>query len=52
LWALVIEPFRRSSLNLGTVERLDSVMKQLTLALPNARRYSRLVSIPGLYQLV
>lgn len=49
--ALVIEQFSRSSLYPGTVERLDSAMEHLTLALANARRYSRLVSVPGLYQL-
>ncbi len=49
--ALVMEQFSRSSLQPGTVQRLEAALKHLTPALANARRYSRLVSVPGLYQL-
>ena len=49
--ALVIEQFSRSSLNPGAIRRLDAALQHLTPALANAKRYSRLVSVPGLYQL-
>ena len=49
--ALVIEQFNRPTLPPGAVESLESAVKHLTPALANARKYSRLVSVPGLYQL-
>ena len=49
--ALVIEQFSRSSLNPGAIQRLDSALEHLTPALANARKYSRLLAVPGLYQL-
>ena len=48
--AVVIEQFSQSTLVQDTVSRLESAMKHLIPALENARRYSRLTSIPGLYQ--
>lgn len=47
--ALAIEQFSDSELKPGTINRLDAVIEHLTPALANARRYSRLVRIPGLY---
>ena len=49
--ALVIEQFSRPDLMPGTLSRLDVSLKHLTLALENSRKYSRLVSIPGLLQI-
>lgn len=49
--ALVLEQFTRSSLPAGSIDRLEAATPHLTLALANARRYTRLTSIPGLYHL-
>jgi hypothetical protein len=49
--ALVIELFSETNLNPEVFPRLDPAVEHLTIALANARRYSRLVTIPGLYQL-
>ena len=49
--ALVIEQLNHSDLTPGTIQRLEAAVKHLTPAFQNARKYSRLVSIPGLYHL-
>lgn len=49
--ALVIELFDENQLPSESLQRLDSAVQLLTPALANARKYSRLVTIPGLYHL-
>jgi len=49
--ALVIEQFHSSELRFNAIQRLDWVMDHLTPALTNARQYSRMTGIPGLYLL-
>lgn len=49
--ALVIEQFSRSSLAAGAISRVESAVRHLTPALANARKYSRLAVIPGLFPL-
>ncbi len=49
--ALVIELFSESNLNPDVLPRLKPAIEHLTIALANSRRYSRLVTIPGLYVL-
>jgi hypothetical protein len=49
--ALVIEQFERATIEPEVMDRLDAVVRHLTPALENARKYQRLVTIPGLYQL-
>lgn len=46
--ALVIEQFGSSQLAPGSLERLDFATEHFSLALSNARRYSRLLAVPGL----
>ena len=49
--ALVIELFTETNLNPEVLPRLDPAVEHLTIALANARRYSQLVTIPGLHPL-
>ena len=49
--ALVIERFSETVLSPEVLPRLKPAMEHLTIALANARQYSRLVTIPGLYPL-
>ena len=49
--AVVLEQFSQTDFQKDTTDRLEAAMRHFTSALENARRYSRLVSIPGLYQL-
>jgi hypothetical protein len=49
--ALVIEQFSRPDLPPETIPLLESAVNHLTPALANARKYTRMAAIPGLYQL-
>ena len=49
--ALVIELFSETTLSPEVLPRLKPAMEHLTIALANARQYSQLATIPGLYPL-
>ena len=49
--ALVIELFTETALNPEVLPSLKPALEHLTIAMANARQYSRLVTIPGLYPL-
>ena len=47
--ALMVESFSQTDLSPEVVPKLKSAVEHLTISLANARRYSRLVRVPGLY---